>query len=133
MKNQVFYLLLAIGATSCAIFRPSDPSNIKKVNLTRPDGTKVACFRPPADVYTDSLGATIDAKIPYIREKLEASLTIENKVERIRTEIPNLQALEAVEFRMCVAYGNNAINSDQYAQFISEILPLLQKDQNANN
>nr|WP_299067691.1 hypothetical protein [uncultured Allomuricauda sp.] len=122
--KKVILLTVTVLLMSCASTR-------KKTKLTRPDGTKIACFQPPKDVMTENLEASIEAKIPYVKEQLDASLSVENKTKRIRDEISGINSVEVLEFKMCVAYGNGIINSQEYNEFFSQILPLL-KNTNEN-
>jgi len=123
MKKAIL-LAITISLISCASTR-------KKVKLTKPDGTKITCFQPPKDVMTENLEASIEAKIPYVKEQLDASLSLENKTKRIRDEISGINSVEVLEFKMCVAYANGIISSQEYNQFFSQILPLL-KNSNEN-
>ena len=125
--------LIILFLVGCGIFRPSDPSHRKKEIFERSDGIKVTCFQPPPDVYISEVNASIDAKIPVIAEHLEAITSVNSKVERIREELPSLNSVEALEFRMCVAYGNEAINSEQYNRFVENILPLMNINTGSSN
>lgn len=122
-------IFLFIGG--CGIFKPSDPSHRKKEEFERSDGIKVTCFQPPPDVYISEVNASIDVKIPVITEHLDALTSVNSKVERIREELPSLNAVEALEFRMCVAYGNEAITPNQYNRFGENILPLMEINTNS--
>jgi hypothetical protein len=116
--KKLITLSIILLLISCA-------SSRKKVVLTKTDGTKITCFKPPPDVLTEKLEASIVAKIPYIKEQLDASLSVDNKTKRIRTEIEGINSVEALEFIMCRSYANGIIDSKEYTEFLKSILPLL--------
>jgi hypothetical protein len=55
-----------------------------------------------------------------------ARVGIEEAFARIRAGCPTLQAVEALEFRMCVAWAQGALDDEAYGEFVLKILPLLQ-------
>ena len=67
-------------------------------------GKRVRCHDPPADAVASGVLAEIDAKIPEVVEILKLRIDIEQRVELLRPAVPHLQALEALEFRLCVAW-----------------------------
>jgi len=133
IKQFIISSLTILLFSGCGIFKPSDPSRRKKEEFERSDGKKVTCFQPPPDVYVSEVNVSIDAKIPAIAEHIDALTSVNSKVERIRSELPSLTAIEALEFRMCVAYSNEAISSDQYNRFVENILPLMKLNTSSSN
>jgi len=111
--TQILFIVVILA--SCA-----GPSKRNKVTIN-----DVTCIEPPPDVMSSEISAAVDAAISPIKDALRADISVAKKFERIREEIPNLQAVEVLEFRLCAAYANGAIDKDTYKQFISHILPLL--------
>ena len=87
----------------------------------------VICVEPPADVMASEARAELELSIPRIRGILKAQASIEQKYERIRAEIVNLQAVEVLHFRLCVDYASGALDKVTYREFVESILPLLKE------
>lgn len=121
MRKSVSMFLLITNAA--IIFGCASSRSI--TTFDTPTG-KLKCAEPPPDVITMGAKANIDAIIPNIKADVEANASASTMVARIRSEVPNLQAVEALEYRMCLAYGNGIIDSDAYKKFIGSILPMLQ-------
>jgi hypothetical protein len=119
ISNKLTYILLfSVLISGCASKR-----NI--VEFKTETGT-LKCAEPPPDVIATGVEANVEALIPEIDIDVKANASASNTVKRIRSEIPNLQAVEALEYRMCLAYGNGIIDSESYKDFITSILPMLQ-------
>jgi hypothetical protein len=103
----------------------TSPNKREAVELTRPNGEKVVCFIPPADVMTSERDIQVKAAIPKIKDVLNTSTSINEKYQRIREEIPNLQTIEVLEFRACVAYANGLFTPSNYMDLVNNILPLI--------
>lgn len=114
--------------SSCSVKR--GPSDRDEVVFERKDGTVVKCFQPPDDVVKSSEGMKAQASVNKISELLRVETSINQTFERIRAEIPNLQATEVIHFRLCTDYGNGALDTPTYQQFL-KVLPYL-KEQGAN-
>ncbi len=117
-------LFVAISASCISLFRPAARSPHQ---LHRPDGTTVVCYEPPAEVVPSAVRARVDAKIPDVIEVLEAQLEIEETLVRIRSDVHNLQAVEALEFRLCAAWAQGVLSEELYREFLFEVLPLLRE------
>ena len=104
-----------IAASGCSLFR--HPSVRVVHEFVRPDGTVIKCHEPPPDMVPASVGADLDAKIPDLVEVVNSRGGIEETTARIRSEIPNLQAVEAIEFRMCAAWAQGALDEEAYQRF----------------
>ena len=111
---SIFSLVVASGC--------SFNSNITE--FKKPTGV-LKCAKPPLDVIATGIQANVEALIPKIELDVKANASASNTVARIRTEIPNLQAIEALDYRMCMQYGNKAIDSKTYKEFMNKILPML--------
>jgi len=101
----------------------SGPSYRKTHQLVGPNGA-ITCFEPPPDVMTAGTKASVDASVSRIVQTLKLNADTSTTYSRIRAEVPNLQALEATEFRLCVAYANGLLSKDQYSKFM-DLLPSL--------
>jgi len=84
------------------------------------------CAEPPPDVIATGAKANVEALVPKINTNVKANVSASTTVSRIRSEVPNLQAVEALEYRMCLAYGNGIVDSESYKKFMNNILPMLQ-------
>lgn len=115
MKRHPASVLLLAGLAACA-------GNPHHQGGTTEGG---ACVLPPAEVTSTALEASVDAAIPRVREVLAASLTAGEKAERIRDELPNLQAVQVLEFRMCAAHRDHAVDAAGQEVFTSQVLPLI--------
>jgi hypothetical protein len=109
---------------ACGLFR--DPSARREHWYVRKDCTVVTCLEPPPDV-APAIRAEIDAEIADIVDALNASTGIEAKFARIRPTVPSLQAVEALEFRMCAAWAQGLLDERAYREFLTRILPLLRQ------
>nr|WP_320166650.1 hypothetical protein [uncultured Methylophaga sp.] len=118
-------LILTIMVMSFIVVSAGCASNRKITEFDTPTG-KLKCAEPPPDVITTGAQANVEALIPEIKVDVKADASATTTVERIRAEIPNLQAVEALEYRMCLAYGNGIIDSETYQEFFNNILPMLQ-------
>ena len=120
MRGYCAVLLLGVLFTGCA----TNPNNRRPVTVG-----SMTCIEPPPDVITTAREAEVGAAVRGIQDVLKARVSTEQKVERIRQELPQLQSIEVLEYRMCVARGNGQISSEQYAEFLGELLPLLRQPQ----
>ena len=109
---------------ACGLFR--DPSARREHRYVRKNGTVVTCLEPPPDV-APAIRAEIDAEIADIVDALSANTGIEAKFARIRPTVPSLQAVEALEFRMCAAWAQGLLDEQAYREFLTRILPLLRQ------
>jgi len=98
----------------------NQPSHRIKHELKKGDET-VTCFEPPPDLVT---AINIEAQVKNVTDLLKGSMSIEQTYQRIRSEIPNLQAVETILFRLCVDYANGALSSGEYIE-ARKILRLL--------
>jgi hypothetical protein len=114
-----------VGAIVASCGFSHDPSGRTAREFTRPDGTRVHCHEPPPDVVPAAVGAEVEARISKLVEVLNARLGVEEAFARIRAECPTLQAVEALEFRMCAAWAQGVLDDEAYGEFLTEILPLL--------
>jgi hypothetical protein len=71
--------------------------------------------------------AELDAEIADIVDALSANTGVEAKFARIRPTVPSLQAVEALEFRMCAAWAQGLLDEQAYREFLTRILPLLRQ------
>jgi hypothetical protein len=116
MKTKYSVIFIFALFLSCASL-----NNRQKVILKKKDGTKVTCFKSPSDVaYTSS-----SLNFKAIDSHINAIASVKTKIDRIREEIPGINSIEAIEFRMCNAYANGIIDSSTYNKFIDQILPAL--------
>jgi len=118
-------IVLAVLALGCVI-GCSVPSHRKMVTLPGPAGRPVTCFEPPPDVMAGGGIAKVDANIPKVIEALKVDAETTVTYQRIRAEVPNLQATETVEFRLCAMYANGIVTPEQYQRFLT-VLPLLRR------
>lgn len=110
--------LLGIGA--CA-----SPNQRASTTFVAPDGSEVTCVQPPPDVMASERRLGIDAQIDSVIGIVRSGLSTGTKYERIRAETAGVQAIEILEYRMCVAYTNGLLDRESYQEFLREILPLL--------
>jgi hypothetical protein len=89
------------------------------------DPTKATVVAPPPDHVMEKWGATVDAAIPKVREILKAEVSAEQKVTRIRQELPNVHAFEVLHFRLGVDLENGRIDKESYLEFMRDIVPLV--------
>jgi hypothetical protein len=109
---------------ACGLLR--DPSARVEHTYVRKDGAVVRCLEPPPDV-APAIRAEIDAEIADIVDALNASTGIEAKFARIRPTVSTLQAVEALEFRLCAAWAQGLLDERAYREFLVRILPLLRQ------
>ena len=105
-------------------------SSNRDTTVISKNSNNVTCIEPPPDIIQTALSAQIQALIPEINIDIQANASAKSTVERIRSEVPNLQAVEALDYRMCVAYANGVLTKESYTKFLSEILPLLTTSNN---
>lgn len=117
--RTIFTLMAATMVVGC---------NSSVTKLTRPDGVNVTCAKPPKDVVTIAGSLNIESLVPDITRDIKMGITVNTTVQRIRKEIPNLQAVVVLEYRMCLAYGSNALTSAEYGKFVKGLLPLLKNN-----
>lgn len=117
LNRIVLFVLIFILMLSCY-----DP-NRRKLRVIN----GITCVEPPPTVLKSSSAIKIDASMPSILEAIKASTTVETKFERIRSVTVGVTDFEVLEYRMCVAYANGAISSEQYNDFINKILPDLKE------
>lgn len=121
MKN----LALILAAIS-VLFTISGCASKRNITTFKTETGELKCAEPPPDVVTTGARANIEALVPQIDVDVKANANANTTVARIRSEIPNLQAVEALEYRMCLAYGNGIVDSATYREFYQSILPMLQ-------
>lgn len=114
------YFLLVLAVASCS----SQPSARRLVKVDGPNG-EVTCVEPPPDVIGAEFSSQLSAALPGIEDAIRAEMSVQQKAERIREEIPNLQAIEVLDYRLCMAYANGRIEKQLYSQFVEDVLPLL--------
>jgi len=115
----ISFIFLIVLITSC---KSAKLNERKEITLTRNDGKVVKCFQPPADVTVTGT----DLNFSAIKNHINAIASVNTKITLIREEIPGINSIEAIEFRMCNAYGNNIIDSETYDKFVGQILPALE-------
>ncbi len=109
-------LAILVVVVACA-----GPSERKRQEIKGPDGVVYTCFEPPPSVMTSEVVGAVDASFTEVVELLEANISIESKYERIREELPELQAFEVLEFRLCVARANGSLGSTEYQEFLAMV------------
>lgn len=115
-------LLLLPG---CALVHHPSARTLRE--FTRPDGREVTCYEPPADVVPAQTLAEIDGKIPQLLDVLRLRVDVGQRVELLRAEVKNLQAIEVLEFRVCAAWAQGAVGEVEYVEFLRAVLPLLRE------
>nr|WP_299067694.1 hypothetical protein [uncultured Allomuricauda sp.] len=118
-SSIIWFIFLVVLVTSC---KSSNLNKRKEITHTRSDGKTVKCYQPPADVTVTGT----DLNFSAIKSHINAIASVTTKISRIREEIPGINSIEAIEFRMCNAYGNNIIDSKTYNKFVGQILPALE-------
>ena len=91
--------------------------------FTRTDGHLVRCHEPPPELVARGILAEVDAQIPDVLEILRLRVDVEERLELLRPAAPHLQALEALEFRLCVAWAQGVLGEEAYREFLREVLP----------
>jgi len=114
-------VLAVLSSVSCVFFE--NPSRRTALEYVRPDGTRVQCYEPPPDVVPEAVKAEVEAKLPELIELLNARVGLEQTFERVRAACPDLRAVEAVEFRLCVAWAQRVLETEAYGEFLREVLP----------
>lgn len=82
---------------------------------------KITCFEPPPDVVNTGVDAAIKAKVPKLVEVLEADFDAHRTLQRIRKEIPGLQAYEVMDFRLCNAVASGLLSRTAYDNFTTHV------------
>lgn len=100
----------SIGLAVALLFGACATSDRGKDVFRLSDGTKIACVRPPKDIATSSAGATLNANISHVVDVVKVEANAQTTLQRIRAEVPNLQATEVLDYRLCTAYGNDPAN-----------------------
>lgn len=126
MKNLLLVglLILSQSLTNCASAqkeRKTPRSDTRNITVISPQNK--ICVQPPPQYYKSGLEANIDAKIPSIKETLEAGLSLKQTIEKLRNDLPETYNFETVEYRLCVAVQQGLISKEHYEKCISEILP----------
>ena len=113
--------IVAATITICVVGCASQRS----ITLFETPTGELKCADPPSDVLMIGGNADLQALVPEIDLDVKANTSVSTTVARIRSEIPNLQAIEVLEYRMCLAYGSGIIDAKTYQEFFKSILPLL--------
>jgi len=88
------------------------------------DGTKIKCYMPPPDVIAKGGTANAELVASRLGTLLKVTGGVGLDVERIRQELPpEVSTFEAVEFRICVQYGNRVLSKQAYQAFTERITP----------
>ena len=119
----------AIAATvlATAIVGCSFPSQRDRTphEFSRPDGRAVRCHEPPPELVARGILAEVDARIPEVIEILRLEIDLQERLELIGPTARGLEALEALEFRLCVAWAQGVLGEEEYRQFLQTVLPEL--------
>lgn len=125
--KKPFVMLCAISIVGCGSVPSTNEmkgpdGRVIDVFVTR-SGEEIPCVRPPAEVITTVVGGTANlaSDIDSLGKILNANLTAERTVQRIRQEVPGAQHFEIVDYRMCVAYANGIVDSERYRDWILQI------------
>src|ERR1044071_6787291 len=115
MSTKVLFFLLAV-----TLFFTSCVRTVKREVIVSKDG--ITCTAPPPDVFLTS--TNIDASLPKVidilKKESKAKGSMQQTYQVIRSEVHNFEVLES---RLCLALQNHAITKEQYAFFVTSILP----------
>lgn len=85
------------------------------------------CIQPGAELA--AAGYNLDANTKFkTKEILTASVKIDRKIERLRTEVPNVNTLKEINFIMCVAHAQGHLSDVAYENFLTDVASRLPKD-----
>jgi hypothetical protein len=82
------------------------------------NGQQITCVEPPPDVVLAEGKGSIEAASSQVSKIISGSASYEQKYQRIRSEIPNLQLLETLDFRYCLEYSNGVLTKERYSELI---------------
>ena len=123
-KGRIYRCLalvtLVAGTIRCSTLGEAERTSHEYV---RPGGQIVRCHEPPAEWVTRGILAEVDARIPEVLEILHLRVDVQERLELLRPTAPNLQALEALEFRLCVAWAQGVLGEEEYRAFLRGVLP----------
>ena len=114
--------ILTLSANGCSLPRETARSAHE---FHRPDGRVVHCHEPPTELIARGVLAEIDARIPEVLEILRLHVDVRERLELLRPAAPGSDALEALEFRLCVAWAQGVLGDEEYREFLREVLPAL--------
>ena len=115
-------IVLLAAAFGCSV--PGEPERAVH-EFQRPDGRAVRCHEPPAELVARGIFAEVDARVPEVIEILRLEVDVRERLELLRPAARGLEALEALEFRLCVAWAQGVLGEEEYSEFLREVLPAL--------
>ncbi len=119
------FFLVALSCTS--------PSKRNLVEFVLEDGSKVHCAEPPPDVVARGIKVNAEVAAEKIGNLLKGTGGVDVDIERIRQELPSdVAAFEAIEFRICLQYGNRVLTKEEYRAFTDRILPTIKQSTSEN-
>lgn len=119
MLNKVLVYVAILFLTSCIGGQSIDLRS--PITFTRPDNITVKCYQPPPEVIATSVKVDMDASVSKIKEILRAQAELKQTVQRIRNEIPDLQRIEVLSFRLCTDYGSGGLDPISYQTFLKAL------------
>lgn len=130
LAGRLLYFVLSVtSALGCSTHQGFDRASSRtRHELTCSDGRTISCFEPPPDVMTSEVSVLVGASIGPVKQALVGSGSQSVRYERIRKEVPSLQTLEVLEFRLCVALANDFLTEEAYSAFLNEFLPRLRTE-----
>ena len=118
LKQIVILLVVAFGISGCANQRD---------DVVAQGG--VTCIKPPPEIFTTAIEAQLNASTPKLGEIAKANLTANQKVEKLRETLPEVQSFEVLEYRFCRMYANGLIDKPTYNDMVKQVLPQFSKKQ----
>lgn len=119
MRSWISFLVVA--SIACACGACSD-----KTVFVR-DGLKGTCVKPPPDVVASGATLNLDATVTKVVEAAKVNAGANVTYQRVRAEIPNLYALQVLDFRICLQYGNGVLTREQYQERALGVLKLVEE------
>jgi hypothetical protein len=97
--------------------------------LTACAGTneKVAPQKTTDATDVEKYNALVEDAIPSILEILNNDLSDKLKYEKIKAELPDLEAFDSLHEKLCAKYINGEITYEQYFGFTNTIFPVYRK------
>jgi len=114
---------LAVAALAVATGCAAADTSHEMVADTLPDGTVVACARPPQPWFETERAAALSAAFPNLVQTLLSSASAEEKVRAMVPEAPTPELVAILGYRICLEAGKGVVPEPAYASWLRDVRP----------
>jgi hypothetical protein len=118
--------LLATMLLTCIIIVygcDTDRGTINHPPLGNSNQGSITCIKPPSNILTTGLEAKLDASVYKLGQIAKASISANEKAEKIRETVPEVQSFEILDYHFCTMYHNQVITNKEYLALVQQVLP----------